>query len=237
MSDDDTPIGDALRAFGISLDIPEPTERECSGGCGVKILAPCKVWCKACLARVELAESRRAARGQIGAALRSIPREWQWATFYAPELPIRLARSNPDLEFIRERTPVNCRGGFTILGPAGCGKTSIACALLRRFLDADSVDVTERIRSRFASSREVPDLQPDPARDLRSVPVLVLDDVGAEIDTATGRSAISDLLAYRHAWELPTIVTTWLNHTAIATRYGDGIARRLFEHALEIRFE
>lgn len=64
-------------------------------------------------------------------------------------------------------------------------------------------------------------------------PLLVLDDLGAEQLTAL--SAVGDVIHKRHAGMMPTIISTGFAEQGIAARYGDGIARRVFEGAVVIR--
>ena len=55
----------------------------------------------------------------------------------------------------------------------------------------------------------------------------VLDDLGSERNTAM--NAVPDVLYARALEGRPTWVTTWMTPEAVTQRYGDGIARRLFE--------
>jgi hypothetical protein len=57
--------------------------------------------------------------------------------------------------------------------------------------------------------------------------LLVLDDLGSERNTAL--NAVPDILAERAYLGRPTWVTTWMTAEQVAQRYGDGIARRLYE--------
>jgi hypothetical protein len=61
--------------------------------------------------------------------------------------------------------------------------------------------------------------------------VLALDDLGNE---RAERSAVPDVIFERHAEDRPTWLTTAFGPDAIAKRYGDGIARRVFERAAVI---
>lgn len=63
--------------------------------------------------------------------------------------------------------------------------------------------------------------------------VLVVDDLGSEPNFPT--SAVPEILHERHADGKQTIVTTGFSSDEIATRYGSGIARRLFERTVKLR--
>jgi DNA replication protein DnaC len=60
-----------------------------------------------------------------------------------------------------------------------------------------------------------------------SAHLLVLDDLGSERNTAT--NAVPDVIFERAYAGRPTWVTTWMTAEQVAQRYGDGIARRLWE--------
>jgi DNA replication protein DnaC len=64
--------------------------------------------------------------------------------------------------------------------------------------------------------------------------LLVLDDVGSE--SRVPSSAVADVIAERHDAMRPTIITTWLTADDVArdARYGEGIARRIFEESAVI---
>ena len=57
----------------------------------------------------------------------TIPRSLRWATLDAPELPLRVGR---DLAIAEAKAAMDAPG-MLLFGTAGCGKTSLACALMR----------------------------------------------------------------------------------------------------------
>jgi hypothetical protein len=57
--------------------------------------------------------------------------------------------------------------------------------------------------------------------------LLVVDDLGSERNIAT--NAVPDVIFARALASLPAWVTTWMTPADIAQRYGDGIARHLYE--------
>jgi DNA replication protein DnaC len=72
----------------------------------------------------------------------------------------------------------------------------------------------------------------DEVREAVTAPLVLLDDLGAERDTAN--NAVGDVITERHAEGRSTWVTTGLSQGEIVKRYGGGIARRLFEGAAVI---
>lgn len=104
-----------------------------------------------------------------------------------------------------------------LLGPTGVGKTRNAYAAVRAIstggLRADpSVSVAWKAASLpdlLAMLR--PSAGPDPEGELMAwcrVPLLVIDDLGAERDTGWTSETLYRLLNYREAWRLPGIYTS-----------------------------
>jgi DNA replication protein DnaC len=63
-------------------------------------------------------------------------------------------------------------------------------------------------------------------RSAKTTPLLVIDDLGTESgDVGT----VVEVVLSRYDDDLPTWVTTWLSKDLIASRYGDGFARRLLQ--------
>ena len=64
--------------------------------------------------------------------------------------------------------------------------------------------------------------------------VLLLDDLGRDEEIRS--NPVPAIIADRHPEERVTWITTELTPAEIAKRYGDGIARRICEKALVVRF-
>ena len=103
------------------------------------------------------------------------------------------------------------RGWLVLFGPSpGCGKTHLAGAALRERIETHGeqgafVDVPLLVES-LRPNGHGGDGHALRAR-LRSVPVLVLDNLGAEYQTAWSASELALLLRERHRQELATAVT------------------------------
>jgi hypothetical protein len=181
---------------------------------------------------VPLAPEPRGPERQSGdpcAALARIPPSFRWATLEAPELRRRVTRDKA----IGEAKNAISAQGLLLVGPSGCGKTSLACALLRAwyernpgrrgtFLPAWRLGVARAQHG--AGAGEAPEVALALAAAL-----LVVDDLGCERNTAL--NAVPDVISERAYVGRPTWVTTWMTAGQVSQRYGDGIARRLYEAA------
>lgn len=140
--------------------------------------------------------------------------------------------------------PSKC--GLMLCGMTGNGKTTLTKAIISlvrlcnikddysgeiwsiRFEDAK--DLTRMYRDEYKAFKQI-----------RSKPMLAIDDLGCEpaevLDYGTAITPITDLLSYRYAEQLFTIVTTNINAKTIREKYGDRIADRFNEMMDVIIFE
>ncbi len=156
----------------------------------------------------------------------SIPKRFQWATFKTLELR---ARVKPESAYEQAETLAKLPAVLT--GNAGFGKTCLGCALLRRFARtlgktghfADAIDLAYARRLHPLGKGEAPEVLA-----AMNAGVLFLDELGAEqgID-----QTIEQIVRARHSHDRPTIFATPHSPTALVSRYGDGVARRIFEGA------
>lgn len=135
------------------------------------------------------------------------------------------------------------RGGTTLsrvtfLGPPGSGKTSLAVAMFRVAVGAATQGVrwyryvSSHALAKARATSSLGEEAPLVERALRA-PLLLIDELGGE--DARHASAVAEVLYERHAENLATWVTTGVTPKEIATRYGGGIARRVFEGATIFR--
>lgn len=203
--------------------------------CGAEINHPgvCADCCRADADR-QVAKTMRFAK-------ETIPERHRWATLDSPDL---LGRCSADgiraaVGLLGRKLPV----GLALHGPAGSGKTSVAVAMLQRIHSAATADAPELVvrRARGAWFVAMPDMRsvlnearrgevaPQLLQRCRAATVLVLDDLGGQV-----REEVSDLLSYRHARELPTIVTTPYSRDEAAARgLDERLARRVYEMSIQ----
>ena len=121
---------------------------------------------------------------------------------------------------------------MVFVGPSGSGKSSLACACLRRriphglWLSALRLG-TARIQ------HSAGDGEAALVARAMAVPLLLLDEVGGETKTAT--NAVRDVLFARHDADLPTWITTGFSSQQLAETYGDGAVRRITEGAYVVK--
>ncbi len=105
------------------------------------------------------------------------------------------------------------QGWLLLQGTYGTGKTHLAVAIANRRLELGEPvlfitvpDLLDHLRATFGPSSEVAFDQR--FEQLRSAPLLILDDLGAESQTPWALEKLYQLFGYRHAMKLPTVVTT-----------------------------
>jgi hypothetical protein len=158
----------------------------------------------------------------------------------------RVCLSGEGLGKVRERLAKHRRA--VVLGPAGAGKTTLAAAYARNAIEAgcDRVRWFHALQLADNAPREgrTPGARPvTPAELASTAGVLVLDDLGAELEGAQPKSGLlaqrvgpcSRIIAARFDSQRPTLVTTGFEPAFLGELYGDGIARRLFEGATIVR--
>lgn len=172
-----------------------------------------------------------------------VGKRYAWARPGAPELA---ARCYPRRTGGAAATPQEAidailahAGNVVLVGLPGSGKTSLLCAALRVRDDAERAEWrTRRVMlgayelgsariQHPAGQGESPMVEA-----ACSASLLLLDDLGNERQTAT--NAVPDVIQSRHHDDLPTWFTTGETREQIASKYGGGVMRRVFDGALVI---
>lgn len=127
------------------------------------------------------------------------------------------------------------------VGPPGAGKTSLAAAMFKLVARSET-NRHEVARQRWVSAHKLAKARAGQPLGEGEAPIvemcldaslLVLDELGGEDPRYA--SAVAEVLFDRHEQARPTWITTGVGPKEIATRYGGGIARRVFEGAAVFR--
>lgn len=207
--------------------------------------------CKACSED----EARRQHAPIMRAARESIPSDLRFANFDGPEL--RLAGQGKGAWGFQARAIGEIKSLFgralpkalALVGARDAGKTTLACAMLRRMHDQATWDaphaVVERYRSAYFVSFDELAAELDQWRKGTEYPklyqrcvfatVLVLDDVKPTRSEEIARLPFLRWGNQSGTSYRPTIYTTWMPEAEAETHFGGGWTKRVYRHAIEVR--
>lgn len=104
-------------------------------------------------------------------------------------------------------------GWLLIMGTYGCGKTHLAAAIAYELLQSGhSVlfqvvpDLLDHLRTSFSPGSEM--TYDELFDQIRSIPILILDDLGSQSSSAWVQEKLFQLLNHRYNLKLPTVITT-----------------------------
>lgn len=209
--------------------VPEPVPAKCNECETVEIVDPeDRGRCRACAAR----------HWRVQRAMRSVPEQYRWSSFDHPEFATRCPRAPLHADKIERAISDPEAKRVVFLGPSKAAKTTLAVAMLRRAA-AETVRGGGRLgfvhAHRLARARAEHSLGDGEAPLVLwalNLDLALVDDLGN--DRVTELSAVTDVIMDRHADSLATWFTTGLTPAEVRTRYGDGLARRIFERAIVI---
>ena len=102
-------------------------------------------------------------------------------------------------------------GWLVLTGPSGSGKTHLAAAIANQIVDRGSAalyvsapDLLDHLRSSFGPNSEV--AYDDLFQQVRMATLLILDDLGIQSATPWAKEKLDQLLNYRYAHRLPTVI-------------------------------
>ena len=131
----------------------------------------------------------------------------------------------------------NPQGWLVILGPNGNGKTHLAAAIANYLRERNIAvvflnipDLLDYLRNAFAPRREWDDSNlsfEDRFEAIKSAPVLILDDFGAESETPWANEKLYQILNYRTDLGLPTVITGNLKLSEVESRLRSRLGNRL----------
>jgi len=126
--------------------------------------------------------------------------------------------------------------GLMLYGKAGSGKTHLACAITRNIIEQKQiqvrftriVDLLAEIRKTFDDNEQYrTENESELIHRYTSVPLLIIDDLGAEKTTDWVRQILYQIVDERWIEQKPIIVTSNLNLEELEARFEERIASRV----------
>jgi DNA replication protein DnaC len=120
-----------------------------------------------------------------------------------------------------------------LLGPVGSGKSVLAAATARRLIVRGVAGLLWRSESRLLNEVKAAfgDGKADPLKTAMNANFLLLDDLGAGASTDFDIATMEALLCHRYDQQLPVLMTSNLDFTAISEKYGERVQSRLWKMA------
>jgi DNA replication protein DnaC len=136
------------------------------------------------------------------------PRERELSAEHRRNLAEALAIARAYAEYARD--------WLVFFGAYGCGKTHLAAAIANRRVELGypalfvvAPDLLDHLRAAFSPQSSVS--YDKRFEEVRTAPLLILDDLGTESATPWAREKLYQIVNYRYAARLPTVITTTLS--------------------------
>lgn len=205
------------------------------GGRGIVLEGDTAVPCS-CMEQKKLDNSFKYAR--LSRELMSCSFEKFELGYYRSDLPEHAQNAQKALKAAKDfvqKLPGNPHEvGLLFTGPVGSGKTFLAASIANALIAKQSKllflvvpDLLDELRASFSNKNDTTEF--DLLDIARTVPVLILDDLGAHNYTDWSRNRIYSILNYRMNEQLPTIITTNLDFEDIDQYLGDRTCSRLLQ--------
>lgn len=124
--------------------------------------------------------------------------------------------------------------GLLFTGPVGSGKSYLAASIANVLIEKECrilflivPDLLDELRATYSNKNEMSEF--DLLDIARTIPILILDDLGAHNYTEWSRNRIYSILNYRMNEQLPTIITTNLDFDDIEQYLGERTCSRLLQ--------
>ncbi len=128
------------------------------------------------------------------------------------ELPARERESLKQAFLNAKRFAENPQDWLILTGPYGCGKTHLAAAIANYRVECGHPalfvvvpDLLDHLRATFSPQSQIS--YDKRFEEVRTAPLLILDDLGAQSATPWAREKLFQLLDYRYNARLPTVIT------------------------------
>lgn len=117
--------------------------------------------------------------------------------------------------FVEQYLQTGTSTGLVFTGPVGSGKTFLACAIANELMEQEKQvlflvvpDLLDELRATYDRKERSENTEMDLLDAARTIPVLILDDLGAHNYTEWTRNRLYSIINYRMNHVLPTVITT-----------------------------
>jgi len=183
-------------------------------------------WCPCRSVRIKLVQTKKAFRES------QIPKKFRWKFIVDFDEVSDMAKGLIKLvNTLKDYSPdQKLERGYYFYGPAGTGKTLLACIILQELMlkygsGGKFVDLSrqffQRLRSTYSATDESYGETGQILDELIDIPFLLIDDFGLQRNTQWEMEMLYNLIDSRYAEERPTIITSNISIDKSKERSGD----------------